>query len=148
MGDGLHAFDNWVDEILYLTETPDFWAELQRAPEILAAAQAAEGSNAPFTPAEQAEISRELDEIKKLVRERFELTSEQSSAMDERLDDIKEASERLRRKDWLMLLYGGLISTFLTDAVPSGVIQTVLVTVVHGIAHLFGVGDPPSMITT
>jgi len=144
----LEAFANWADESRYVAETADFWAELKRAPEILAAAQAAEASNAPFTPAEQADISRRLDEIKEFVRKKFELTSEQLSAIDERLDDIKEASERLGRKDWLMLFYGGLVSTFLADAVPSSVIQTVLATAVRGIALPFGFGDPPSMITT
>ena len=47
-----------------------------------------------------------------------------------------------------MLLYGGLVGTFMTDAVPPSVIQTVLAAVVHGITHLFGLGGPPSMITT
>lgn len=47
-----------------------------------------------------------------------------------------------------MLFYGGLVSTFMTDAVPPSVIQAALTTVVHGIAHLFGFGDPPAMIMT
>lgn len=145
--DLLEQLAEWADEVRYVTETPDLWAELRRVPEILAAT-GAQSSNAAFTLDERAEIARGIDEIKSLVREKFELTSEQLSAIDERLDQVKEASERLGRKDWLMMFYGAAMSVFLTDAVPPSVVQTVLATVVHGIAHLFGFGDPPSMITT
>jgi hypothetical protein len=41
-----------------------------------------------------------------------------------------------------------MMSTFMTDAIPPHVIQTILVTVLHGIGHLFGVGGPPPMIST
>jgi hypothetical protein len=34
------------------------------------------------------------------------------------------------------------------SAVPPAVIQTVLTTLVHGIAHIFGVGGPPPIITS
>lgn len=46
-----------------------------------------------------------------------------------------------------MMFYGGVMSTLMTDAVPPSVIQTVLTTVVHGIAHIFGIGGPPPVIT-
>jgi uncharacterized membrane protein YraQ (UPF0718 family) len=119
---------------------------LQQVPEVVAAAQAADASNEPFTSDEQAEIGRRLDEVKQLVRDQFELTPEQLAALDQRLDDAKEAAKRLGRKDWAMLFYGAVISTGLTDAVPPHVIQTVLSTVLHGIAHIFGIGGLPPMI--
>lgn len=53
----------------------------------------------PFTPDEQDEIARHLDEVKRLAREQFELTIDQLQAFDEKADEIKEASERLGRKD-------------------------------------------------
>jgi hypothetical protein len=36
----------------------------------------------------------------------------------------------------------------MTDAVPPGVIRIVLSAVLHGIAHIFGVGGPPPVIGT
>lgn len=138
----------WVDEVRYEMDTPDLWTELRRVPQVLAVSQTPDASNAPFTPNEQSEISRSLDEIKKLVRERFELTGEQLAVIDQRLDDAEEASKRLGRKDWAMMFYGGVVSTFMTDAVPPNVIQIVLITVLHGIAHIFGFGGPPPVITT
>jgi hypothetical protein len=138
----------WADEVRYEMNAPDLWAELRQVPEVLAASQTTDASNAPFTPNEQSEISRRLDEIKKLVQERFELTDEQLAVIDQRLDDAEEASKRLGRKDWIMMFYGSVMSTFMTDAVPPTVIQTVLTTVLHGIAHIFGFGGAPPIIST
>jgi hypothetical protein len=136
----------WADEVNYETNTPDLWAELKRVPEVMAAAQSPEASNASFTPAEQAEVSSRLDEVKQLVRQQFELTDDQLAAVDQKLDELEEASKRLGRKDWATILIGGLVSVGMTDAVPPDVIQTVLSTVLHGLAHLFGIGGPPPMI--
>jgi len=96
----------WAREVRYETDTQGLWAELQEVPDVLAAAQAAEASNAPFTPDEQAEITRRLDEIKQLVRETFELTDDQLAAIDQRLDDAGEAAKHTDRKTWLYTFYG------------------------------------------
>ena len=92
-----------------------------------------DGSDELFTPDEQAEIARRIDEVRQLVQEKAELNDRQLAAIDQRLDHAEEASKRLGRKDWLVLLYGSVVSTTVTDAVPSGVIQTVVTTVLHGI---------------
>jgi hypothetical protein len=144
--DVLVQFGQWADEVRYIADTPDLWEELKRAPEILAATQAADASNAPFTADEQEEIGRRLDETKQLVRQQLELTGDQLAAVDQKLDELKEASKRLGRKDWATILIGGLVSTGMTDAVPPSVIQTVLSTVLHGLAHLFGIGGLPPII--
>jgi hypothetical protein len=144
--DVLDALEMWTEEIT-CERDPDLWAELQQVPNVLAASQAADATNAPFTSDEQAEIACQLDEVRQLMREKFELTTAQLAAVDQRLDEAKEASQRLGRRDWIMLFYGAVISTGMTDAVPPSVIQTVLSTVVHGIAHIFGFGGPPPVIT-
>jgi hypothetical protein len=138
----------WAREVVYESGTPDFWTELQQVPEIMATAQAADASNAPFTPGEQAEISRRLDEIKNLVREKFDLTDEQLATMDQRLDEVKEEAKHQGRKTWLYTFYGAVMSTFMTDEIPPHVIQTIVTTVLHGIGHIFGIGGPPPIIST
>jgi len=47
-----------------------------------------------------------------------------------------------------MVLYGGMVSTVISGAVPPTVIQTALSAVVHGIAHIFGIGGPQPIIST
>jgi hypothetical protein len=136
----------WALEVKYESDMPDLWEELKRAPEILAAAQQGEIGNTSFTPDEQAEISHRLDEIKQLVRDRFELTDDQLAVIDQRLDDADEASKHSDRKTWLYTFYGAVMSTFMTDEIPPHVIQTIVTTVLHGIGHLFGIGGPPPVI--
>jgi hypothetical protein len=144
----LRILAEWAEEVRYETDTPDLWAELQQVSGVLTAAQAAGASNAPFTPGEQADITRRLDEIKQLVREKFELTDDQLATLDQRLDDAEEAAKHTGRKTWLYTFYGAVMSTVMTDEVPPHVIQTVLTTVVHGVSHLFGIGGPPPIIST
>lgn len=104
--------------------------------------------NTPFTANEQAEIARHLNEVKRLLRDQFELTGEQFASIDQRLDEAKEAARHTDRKTWLYTSYGAVMSTSMTDEIPPGVIQTVVSTVLHGIAHLFGIGRPPPIIST
>jgi len=127
-------------------DTPDLWAEVQEVPEVLAAAQASDASNAPFTADEQVAIRSKLDEARQLIREQREqlgLTSEQIEAFDQRLDFVEEASTRLGRKDWLMMAMGAILSS----EMPPHVIQAIVTTVIHGVAHIFGIGGLPPMIT-
>jgi hypothetical protein len=142
----LDQIHHWTDEVKYVVGMPDLWEELKRAPEMLAAVQQGEIGSAPFTPAEQAEIGRRLNEVKQLVRENFELTSEQLGTVDQRLDDAEEAAKHSDRKTWLYTFYGAVMSTFMTDEIPPHVIQTIVTTVLHGIGHLFGIGELPPVI--
>ena len=146
--DVLEHLGYWAEEVRYVNDRPDLWEELKRTPDVMAKAQSADASNAPFTPDEQAEISNRLDEVKQLVREQFDLTDEQLAAIDQRLDDAEEAARHSDRKTWLYTFYGAVMSTFMTDEIPPQVIQTVVSTVLHGIAHFFGIGGPPPVITT
>jgi hypothetical protein len=143
----LEQVGRWAEQVHYVNDTPDFWAELQQVPKMLAAAQAAATANAPFTPEEQGDIARKIDQAKQLVREQFELTDGQLTAIDERLDDVIEASQHVGRKTWLYTLYGAVLSTVMTDAVPPHIFQAVISSVLHGIGHIFGLGSPPPMIT-
>jgi hypothetical protein len=137
----------WAGRVVDNETLPDLWIELGRGKELLEAAQVEGASSAPFTAEEQTDIARSLDMVKQLVREQFDLTDEKLAAIDQRLDDAREAAKKTGRKTWLYMLYGALMSTFLTDEIPPQVVQTALDTAVHGIAHIFGVGGPPPIIT-
>jgi hypothetical protein len=106
----LDGLAEWAQEVRYEAETPDLWAELKQVPAVLASAQGEDASNAPFSSDEQAEISNRLDAVKQLVREQFELTDDELAAVDQKLDELKEASKRLGRKDWATIIIGGMVS--------------------------------------
>jgi hypothetical protein len=138
----------WASEVAY-EAMPDLWKELRKVPRVLGAAQTADASNAPFTPDERAEISTRIDQVKDAVeRENPELTVEQLSTIEQTLDEVKEGSTRVGRKDWVMLANGALLSLIVNDLVPSHVVQSVFSMLITGIGHLFGVGGPPPVITS
>jgi hypothetical protein len=60
--------ERWARDVKRDVDTPDLWAEVQRAREILADVSYEEAENTAFTPAEQAEIATRLREIKEHVR--------------------------------------------------------------------------------
>jgi hypothetical protein len=141
--------EDWTNEVGYEINTPDLWAELRQVPKILKAAQSADASNEPFTLDERAVVWRLLDQARyAILREHHELTAEQGSAFEETLDEVKEAVTRVGRKDWVMLANGALLSLVVNDLVPPHVVQSAFNMLITGIAHIFGVGSPPPVIST
>jgi hypothetical protein len=110
------------------------------------AADSEEVSGAPFTAEEQATIAARIEEIKTEVRARDGVTVELYTAIEERLDGLKEASEHVRKKDWLTMLYGAAFGMIVNDGVPPHIVQAVITTVVTGLGHIFGLGGPPALV--
>jgi hypothetical protein len=75
-------------------------------------------------------VSRRLREIPAQIRERFDLSDDQVSGIEQKLDDLIDASQRVGRKDWLVLLYGAAWGMVVNDSVPPHVVQSIITTVV------------------
>jgi hypothetical protein len=118
-------------------------AELSWLPSFTRNAREQESGNAPFTPAENAEISNRLREIKASLRQNFELAADQFSCIEERLDEAEEASRRLGRKDWLQLFLGIVFSLIITGTVTPDAGEHILMLALHGLSHLFLGGFNP-----
>jgi hypothetical protein len=67
-------------------------------------------SNAPFTPSELARIAESLRQIGGSLTARSDVTAEQMDLVLRKLDEMREASERLGRKDWMSYVLGTLTS--------------------------------------
>jgi hypothetical protein len=119
--------------------TPDLWAGLEQSRELLAG----HPENTPFSPDEQAEISRGMRQVRMFVAAIPELTADHLAEVNDRLDQMEEASRRLGRKDWLMLFNGAVFSLILTDAITPTVAQRIIMMGLQGLSHLFGLGGPP-----
>lgn len=146
----LPHIEQWAAEVKRYAEIdaeiPDLWAELRREKEFLADVQYNNAGNTPFNPAEQAEVARRLLEIKEQAQQTYSLTNDQTEHLEARFDEVEEASRRLGRKDWLLLFYGTLFTLILTDFLPPHAAQHILVSVLQGLGHLFGIGGlPPSI---
>jgi chorismate synthase len=102
----------------------------------------------PFTQDEQRQIAAQLQEIRKQLREQlseqYKLTSEQLEHIDERINEAAKASERLGRKDWIMVTY----TLIMTATVPAGIGEHIFSMLVHALAHLIiGGSGPPQILT-
>jgi hypothetical protein len=100
-------------------------------------------ANIPFTNAEQAAISAQLNEVKSYLKESLSLTREQFAEVEARINEAEAASRRLGRKDWLLLFIGTTTTLYVTGMVPPTVVQHITAMVLQGLGHLFGIGGGP-----
>jgi hypothetical protein len=96
-------------------------------------------------PGELAQISGQLSEIKRYIRETKALSSEQVAHVEARLDQAEEASHRMGRKEWVLLFGGAVLALILTDTITPDVAQHILSMALHGLAHLFVEGGAATL---
>jgi hypothetical protein len=132
----------WARELVYVTQTPDFWATYQSSGQFFTGPDQPV-DNGPFTTRERAAIEGRIEEVKRQARANPELTEDQISAIGEKLDYLKEAADRVGKKDWRVLLYGAAFGLILNDTVPPHVVQGIITTMITGLGHIFGLGGPP-----
>jgi hypothetical protein len=73
------------------------------------------------------------------------LSPEQTAHLDERFDQAEAASQRMGRKDWLLLFGGALFSLILSAVVPPEVVQHTLILAAQSLGHLFGRESSPQI---
>jgi hypothetical protein len=129
----VNAAKAWAQEIVQ----PDFWISPPRNQEWFTSARYEDLTNTLFTAGERLEISNQLQEIKEDVREKYSLSDEQMSRVEAGLTEAVKASERIGRKDWLLLFSGTLFTLIMTDFITPEVAQHVLMIALHGLSHLF-----------
>jgi hypothetical protein len=139
---------HWLDEIRLTVGVPDHWAEMQRNRKLIARIERTESANTPFTKDEKRQIAARLQEIKKQVREQFELTNEQMGQIEETLDEVVEANTRMGRKDWLIYFLGTITALIITATVTAGVGEHIFAMFIHALGHLFtGGNEPPHLLS-
>jgi hypothetical protein len=130
--------ERWAKEVKRDVDTPDLWAQLQREREILTGTRYEAVENTPFSAAEQAEIAKQLQEVKEYVMKTYSLSSYKMARLEARLDEAEEATHRIGRKDWLLLFFGVMFTVIIADLLPPEGVQHILRAVLHGLDHLFG----------
>jgi hypothetical protein len=142
---------SWESQLVYVKSwlvylkrewhAPNLWAELSKQ-KALFASDGGEVANTPFTRAEQAEITRELAEIKAYVRKTYKLSESQYEAFNARLDYFEEAASRLGRIDWRNAFVGAFVGAVMQAVIPPEPVQDALNLVLRGLGQLFGVSLP------
>jgi hypothetical protein len=135
---------DWLSEIRLTVGVPDYWTEMQASQGSIAIIQREIFDNTPFTQDEQRQISAQLQEIKNQL-ETFQLPRAQMSQVEQRLDELEEASRHLGRKDWLIIFITTISPLVVGDIVTPGVARHIFTMIINGLIHLFG-GGPPQIL--
>jgi hypothetical protein len=131
----------WLARVRVEHEAPDLWGEFQRLPGA-AAGELPGVENTLFDPEEQAAIVAQLQEIKRYVRQTYELTAEQHQLIDARLDYFAEAAARLPRLDWRNAFLGAFIGLVFQTILPAEPVQHLLFMALRGLGSVFGQDVP------
>ena len=133
----------WARDVVAWADVPDLW-EIRHSWQSLSDAEYDGTANTPFAPEERAAISGQLAAIRKQIKKSYDLTAEQEAKIDARFEEAEKASERLGRKDWILLFGGSVFSLILADAITPDIAQHILMLTVHGLEHLY-VGAPRTL---
>ncbi|MDO9633393.1 MAG: hypothetical protein Q7I92_15965, partial [Humidesulfovibrio sp.] len=87
-------------------------------------------TNAPFTSTELEQISESIEEAKKQVHLISGISNEQAELILNKLDEMKNASNRLGRKDWANFV-GGLLTNVAVAAAFTPAITKELFSIVN-----------------
>ena len=82
-------------------------------------------------------VLRELAEDLKHVAETQKLTAQQLGGLRATVEDMREASRRIGRKDWVLLGMGAVTAWAIRAAFPPAVVVHAGKLFVHEVAHLF-----------
>jgi hypothetical protein len=126
----------WGREAAEWMETPDLWKSVPDSASIPGELTPDSG-NTNFAPAEQAAISAQLKEIAESIKKTYELTAEQSDAIDKKFEEAEKASQRMGRKDWGVFFGGIALSLVLADIITPEIMGHIFLMIQHGIGHLF-----------
>jgi hypothetical protein len=120
-----HASE-WVELVHHEVETPDLWAEVAKSKELAEAAEALGDDNSPFSESERSVIEQRFDELEGFIIKNYITDRAHRQLVEQQLRYLVGAANRLGRKDWLILVFGQLISMGTTLAMNADKIGGVL----------------------
>ena len=139
-GMAAYSFRHWLTEITATAGAPDYWEEIERSQESVEVIGRAGCENAVFTEGERRQITAQFLDIQ-IKLNQFKLPGEQMSRVEEKLAELDEASLRLGRKDWLILLMTTISPLVVDDIVTPGLARHIFALVIDGLNHLFANAD-------
>ena len=131
----------WLEELRKEVDAPDLWATIGQEKALSTAASSASLDNRPFTAAEQNLIATKLNEIKASVLEGQQFDKEQAETIEREFAYLKQSSGRLGRKDWLNVLYGGLITVIVGVALAPDAARSLLRLAATAFQSLWGMAQ-------
>jgi len=109
------AFRAWLHCLKAELDTHDPW-ETVGDERVLSNALSSMNDNRDFDQSERLEISAKLDELKRHLIEGRKLDSEQVAFVEDQFRYLRQAADRVGRKDWLVILWATLVNQAITLA--------------------------------
>jgi hypothetical protein len=106
-------FMTWLQRLRLEVDAPDLWAIAAAEQEMIEASQSDDLNNNSFTGDEKKLISAKLDDLKNTVLESQSLNQDGAEFVEKQFRYLREAADRLGRKDWINIA----ITTFISIAI-------------------------------
>jgi len=110
----LQSFTRWLKgdagDILQAEMATDPWAEVESFSRVFGYASFSQEDMSPFTAEEKAAVRASVLRFRLLIVEHYEPVEDQLKEVNERLDYLADAIERLNRFDWKSLALSTIIS--------------------------------------
>lgn len=133
---------NWAQNLKREIDEPDLWESLAQGAGSSQVRLPSGTADSRFTPAEQKEIRRALDDLAdRIIAEVRGLSAEQRKLVKEGFAQIAEAAKELKRSHW----YGFAIGTFVSlmlDAGIRGAIVGTLFSMARAVFQSLATGTP------
>jgi hypothetical protein len=134
--------EQWLERV-HEDSGPDLWElAAQDRRSLLGPGGGRDLENTPFTDTERQRIGTSLDALRAEIVKTQRLSAEQAKALGAAVADLKAASERLGRKDWLLFMYGTIMSVAVSAAFAPEQARCLWQVASHALAWVFGVGPP------
>lgn len=136
-----NEFNYWLINLAREINTPDPWRDLAKYSTAVPIVPEPETPNTPFTAPELQGIWKALGHIQEQLLNEAGGNKSHRKLVESQMKFLIDASERMGRKDWLMLAIGALAGVFTTLAIPAeaaGSILQILKGAVAGAFHLLG----------
>jgi hypothetical protein len=110
----LKQFRTWLDRVAkkYIEDNdlPDYWSQIEMYKSFVSGSATPPKDDKEFTEQEKEEVRNSVDRFRALIAETFNPTPEQSVFINERLDYLSRATDRLNRFDWQGLAISVVVS--------------------------------------
>jgi hypothetical protein len=110
----LREFNDWLmnaaAKYIEDNQVPDFWEQIELYKSFVSSSTPRKQNASEFTEEEKDDLRRSVQQFRHLIIENFEPSEKQTEFIDEQLDYLSKAVDRLNRFDWRSLALSIVIS--------------------------------------
>jgi len=100
----------WDDSLRHEIDAIDLWAEIAKVKQLFIVAASVEDADELFTDQQQQNIEEGLDEMKQLLLDHVEDSTEHQKLVSKQFDYLNDRSSRMSRTDWINTAIGVLMT--------------------------------------